>query len=151
VRSAHKPKKIFIASDHGGFALKSIIYSFLKDKEYDIVNLGTDSEDSIEYPDIAGKLCRIVQKDKSSVGILICGAGIGMSIAANKYKGIRAALCSDAFSAQMSREHNDANVLCLGGRVLGEEIAKQIVEMYLKAQFQGGRHARRVGKIPNAY
>lgn len=139
--------KIFTASDHGGYKLRKVIIGYLRDLKKDVEDLGTDSEESVDFPDFARKLCSKIIKGKSC-GILICGTGIGMSIAANKYKGIRAALCSDVYSARMSREHNDANVLCLGGRVIGEELAKEIVKVWLESKFSGDkRHKRRLKKI----
>lgn len=139
--------KIYIASDHGGYDLKQIIKNFLKEEGYDADDLGTNSDDSVDYPDYGKRLCKKVLGSEG-LGILICGTGIGMSITANKFKGIYAALCSDEYSARMSREHNNANILCLGGRVIGGELAKEIVKVWLETDFsEDERHKRRVGKI----
>lgn len=139
--------KIGIGSDHGGFDLKETIIEFLKEQEIDYVDYGTYSKDSVDYPDFGEKVGRAVVAGEVDRGIVICGTGIGISIAANKVQGVRCALCSDCFSARMSREHNDANVLALGGRVLGVELALEIVRTYLSNDFEGGRHALRVKKL----
>jgi ribose 5-phosphate isomerase B len=138
---------IAIASDHGGFRLKGAIMEHLKEKNIEYKDMGTYSNESCDYPDFAEKLARSVLSGESELGILVCGTGIGMSIAANKINGIRCALCSDCFSAEMAREHNDANILALGERVLGESLAKKIVDTFLGSHFEGGKHARRVAKI----
>ena len=138
---------IAIASDHGGFALKEELLAHLRARGVEVDDLGTYSSESCDYPVYAEKLGRAVAAGTYERGILICGTGIGISIAANKIPGIRAALCSDCFSAEMCRRHNDANVLALGGRVLGVELAKRIVDTYLAASFDGGRHERRVALI----
>jgi len=138
---------IGIGSDHGGFELKGYIIEYLKEKGYEIKDYGTYSEDSIDYPDCAAPVCKAVQSGEIEKGILICGTGIGISIAANKYKGIRAALCADVYSAKMSRQHNNAQILCLGGRVTGRELAYMIVDTWLTTEFEGGRHEKRVEKI----
>ncbi|MFO7152783.1 MAG: ribose 5-phosphate isomerase B [Bacillota bacterium] len=139
--------KIAVASDHGGFALKKEIVKFLQEKGLEYEDLGTYTEESVDYPEIAFKLAEAVAKGEYDRGILICGTGIGVTIAANKVKGIRAALCHDVYSARMSRAHNNANVLTLGGRVIGPELARTIVEEWLMAEFEGGRHQRRLDKI----
>lgn len=139
--------KIAVGSDHGGIHLKEHIKEQLQKAGWEVLDCGTNSEASCDYPDYAAKVCAEIAKGTVTRGILVCGTGIGVSISANKCKGIRAALCGDVFSAQMSREHNDANVLCLGERVLGLGLADLIVATWLKAEFAGGRHARRVGKI----
>jgi ribose 5-phosphate isomerase B len=136
-----------LGSDHGGFNLKEAIKKHLEDKGMSIRDFGTCSLDSVDYPDIAKTLAHAVAKGECDKGILICGTGIGISIAANKVKGIRAALCHDVFSAQMSREHNNANILALGERVVGPGLALMIVDTWLAAEFSGGRHERRVEKI----
>ena len=141
-----KDLKIAIASDHGGFELKEILIDYLE-KKYEIIDCGPDNEDSVDYPDYALKVCKKIDKKEVERGILICGTGLGMSYSANKYKGIRAAAVSDPFSAKMAIRHNDAQVLCLGGRVVGEELAKMIVDEYLTHAFDGGRHQRRIDKI----
>lgn len=141
--------KIAIGSDHAGFELKETIKTFLKEKGIEVKDFGTHSEERVDYPDYAIPLAESVANGEEDFGILICGTGIGMSIAANKVKGIRASLCSDVYSAHSAREHNNANVLCLGGRVLGKELAKEIVDKWLSSSFLGGRHKRRVDKIMN--
>lgn len=138
---------IGIGSDHGGFELKGYITKYLKEKGYEVKDYGAYSEDSIDYPDCAAPVCKAVQSGEIEKGILICGTGIGISIAANKYKGIRAALCADVYSAKMSRQHNNAQILCLGGRVTGRELAYMIVDTWLTTEFEGGRHEKRVEKI----
>ncbi len=138
--------RIAIGADHAGFPLKQeLIDSILKG--YTVIDLGTDSTDPVDYPDIAHKVAMVVSAGKAEMGVLICGTGIGMAIAAGKVRGIRAARCTEPFSAELSRRHNDANVLCLGARVMGVEMAKRTVEVWLDTPFDGGRHARRLGKI----
>ena len=139
--------KIVIGSDHGGIHLKEVLKQHLAERGLEVTDAGTYTEDSCDYPDIAVKVCREITEGKAGRGILVCGTGIGMSMAANKVKGIRAALCGDVFSATMSREHNDANVICLGERVLGPGLAVSILDAWLDTEFAGGRHARRVNKI----
>lgn len=148
--------KLVIGCDHGALGLKEEIKKFLAElavspldanDPIEVNDIGTYTPDSVDYPDIAVKLCREINEGRAERGILLCGTGIGISIAANKIKGIRAALCADVFSAKMSREHNDANVICLGGRVTGPGPAVEIIRAYLSSTFAGGRHARRVGKI----
>ncbi len=139
--------KLLIGSDHGGIHLKEHLKKYLTDRGYEITDVGTYTEDSCDYPDYAAKLCAELLKGTTDKGILICGTGIGISIAANKCKGIRAAVCNDVYSAKMSREHNDANVLCMGERIVGVGVAELIVDTWLKTDFAGGRHARRVDKI----
>lgn len=139
--------KLGIAADHGGYELKELIIDHLKSKGYELVDYGTNSNESVDYPDYASKLCQGILDKEVDQGIAICGTGIGISIACNKFPGIRAALCSDTFSARATRNHNDANILCLGARVLGQEIAKDIVDNFLQEDFQGGRHQARVEKI----
>ena len=138
---------IVIGSDHGGFELKNHIIKYLSEKGLEIKDMGTYSEDSCDYPDIAEKVCASVTSGDSEKAILVCGTGIGISIAANKVKGIRAALCGDVYSAKMTRKHNDANVLCLGGRVTGRELAFMICDTFLSEEFEGGRHQTRIDKI----
>ena len=141
--------KIAVASDHGGYELKEKGVEFLKEKGYDFQDFGTFSKESVDYPDMALIVAEKVAKGEFERGILICGTGIGISIAANKVKGIRAALCNDVYSARMSRLHNDANILAMGGRVIGPGLALLIVEEWLKTPFEGGRHKVRVDKITN--
>ncbi len=140
-------KKILaIGCDHGGYELKEAIKSYLTANNIEFKDFGCDGE-SVNYPDYADKVCRAIQSGKCYRGILVCGTGIGMSMAANKHKGIRAACCSDTFSARMTRAHNDANVLCLGGRVVGFGLAIDMVELFLKTEFEGGRHQVRVDML----
>lgn len=138
---------IAIGCDHGGFELKGHIMEHLKEKGIEFKDYGTYSEASVDYPDCAKPVCEAVQNGTAERGILICGTGIGISIAANKYKGIRAALCSDVYSAKMSKQHNNANIICLGGRVTGRELAFMIVDTWLETEFEGGRHKNRIAKI----
>lgn len=138
---------IAIGSDHGGFHLKEEIKKRLSELGYEYRDYGTDSGESCDYPDFAAAVGNAVALGECERGILVCGTGIGVSISANKIHGVRAALCGDCFSAEMSRRHNDANILCLGERVTGTGLALKIVETYLETPFEGGRHARRVGKI----
>jgi len=137
---------IFIGSDHGGFELKERIKEFLKEKNIEFEDMGCFNAESVDYPDIAKSVALKVASSNSK-GILICGTGIGMSIAANKIKGVRCALCHDAYTAEFARRHNDANIIAFGGRTTGVEVAKQMVEIFLKTPFDGGRHERRVKKI----
>jgi ribose 5-phosphate isomerase B len=139
---------IHIGSDHGGFALKSRLSAILKHKGYEIDDLGTYSEDSVDYPEQGKKVALAVLKD-GNTGIIICGTGIGISIAANRFKGIRAALCHNVEYAKLSREHNNANILALGGRFLDDRSAEEITDAFLKTEFQGGRHQRRVELLDN--
>lgn len=138
---------IAIASDHGGFMLKQEIKNFLIQHKLDVEDLGTISLDSADYPDFAHRLAGGIVKKEFERGILICGSGIGMSMAANRHRGVRAALCTNEYMARMARRHNDANVLCFGERVVGVELAKAIVMIFLNNDFDGGRHERRVEKI----
>ena len=139
--------KIAIAADHGGFELKDSMVEYIKSLENEVMDLGPNSADSVDYPDYAKKVCEEIQQGNSDLGILICGTGIGMSLAANKFEGIRAACVSDVYSAKMSRNHNNANVLCIGARVIGDEVAKLIIKTFLENEFEAGRHQRRVDKI----
>lgn len=139
--------KIGIGSDHGGYDLKESIKKHLMEKNIEVVDFGTNSLDSVDYPDFGKAVAEAVVGEEVDRGIVICGTGIGISIAANKVKGIRAALCSDSYSARMSMEHNNANVLALGARVLGEGLALDIVDSWINSKFQAGRHERRVNKI----
>ena len=139
--------KIAIAADHGGFELKDSMVEYIKSLGNEVMDLGTNSADSVDYPDYAKKVCEEIQQENSDLGILICGTGIGMSLAATKFEGIRAACVSDGYSAKMSRNHNNANVLCIGERVIGDEVAKLIIKTFLENEFEAGRHQRRVDKI----
>ncbi len=141
-------RKIYIGADSAGFGLKEEVKAHLAALGYEVEDMGTNSSASCHYPEFAEAVCRKVQGElDSSFGILICGTGIGMSMCANKHKGIRAALCSDTYSAKMTRAHNDANLLCLGARVIGSCLAMDIVDAFLSAEFEGGRHALRVDMI----
>ncbi len=146
-RKGDSPVKIAIGSDHGGFRAKQAIIDHLREQGYDLEDFGTDSEESCDYPDIAHDVAQAVAEGKSTLGILLCGTGIGVSIAANKVPGIRAALCTDSYSARMARNHNDSNVLCMGARVTGLGLMLDIVDTYVQGRFLGGRHSRRVDKI----
>lgn len=139
--------KIALGSDHGGYKLKNEIISFLKENGYEIKDFGTYSTESCDYPDFAEKVAEAVVSKEFDFGILVCGTGIGISISANKIPGVRAALCSDTFSAHATREHNDANILALGERVVGPGIAIDIVKTFLTSEFQGERHQKRIDKI----
>lgn len=139
----------YIASDHAGVVLKEFVVNLLKKEEINVVDLGPKTSDRVDYPDFAKLVCENVQKDRGSFGILICGSGIGMSMAANKFEGIRAALCHNIYSAKMARNHNDANVLCLGERVCGEGLIEEIIKAWLSNSFEEGRHTQRVEKINN--
>lgn len=136
-----------IGCDHGGIHLKETIKEYLTAQNIAYQDMGTYSESSVDYPDFAKKVAEAVISGACEKGILVCGTGIGVSIAANKFHGIRAALCGECFSAKMSREHNDANILCLGERVTGKGLALEVVRVWLETPFAGGRHAERVKKI----
>ncbi len=139
--------KIAIGCDHGGLEHKNAIIAHLKERGFEVVNFGTDTLDSVDYPDIAVKVCNAVVNHECERGILVCGTGIGMSIAANKIKGIRAAALSDHYSAKYTRLHNDANILCLGGRVIGIGTALELTDIFTDTQYEGGRHQKRLDKI----
>ncbi len=139
--------KFYIACDHAGFNIKENVKNIVKDLGHEIIDLGTNSNDRVDYPDFAHKLSLAVLEDKNSFGILICGTGIGMSVTANKHKGIRAALCHDAYTAEMARAHNDANVLCFGERVVGIGVIESMIKTWCETKFEGGRHSNRVKKI----
>lgn len=138
---------IAIGSDHGGYALKEEIKKHLTERGVEFKDFGTFSEESCDYPIYAEKVCLAVTGGEAEKGILCCGTGIGMSMAANKIRGIRCACCGDCFSAEMTRRHNDANVLALGGRVVGAGLAEKMVDLFLDTPYEGGRHARRVGMM----
>lgn len=139
--------RVAIGSDHGGLDLKETVISVLRELQIEIEDLGTYSKESCDYPDYAQKVAEGVASGTYEKGVLICGTGIGMSIAANKVSGIRAALCNEVYSAQMARAHNDANVLCMGARVVGPGVATEIVKAFFTTGHEGGRHAGRVAKI----
>ncbi len=140
-------KKFYIATDHAGYAVKEYVKEIVRELGHEIVDLGPQNADRVDYPDFAKKCTEAVLSDKGSFGILICGTGIGMSIAANKVSGIRAALCHDHYTAKLTRQHNDANVLCFGERVVGKGVIADIVEAFATTEFEGGRHATRVAKL----
>jgi ribose 5-phosphate isomerase B len=139
--------KIAVGSDHRGFEVKRRILSVLEKLGHEVVDMGPQSTESVDYPDFAFLVANAVAEQKVERGILICGTGIGMCIAANKVRGIRAAPCHDSITAEMSRRHNDANVLCLSADLLGEELIERMVKIWLETAFEGGRHSRRVEKI----
>ncbi|MDA8822799.1 ribose 5-phosphate isomerase B [Candidatus Pelagibacter bacterium] len=140
-------KKICIASDHGGFFLKEAIKELLIKKNISIIDLGPTKNKTVDYPDYAKKLAYRIKVKKSDVGILVCGSGTGMAISANKIKTIRAAVCYDARSTRLSREHNNANIIALGARLTNKKLSLKLVEIFLKTKFEGGRHLKRVNKI----
>lgn len=139
--------KVAIGSDHGGFNLKSEIISLLEELNIEYVDVGCDCEDSVDYPDYGIPVAKMVANGEVDRGILICGTGVGMSIAANKVKGVRCALVHDLFTAKATREHNDSNVLAMGGRIIGPGLAREIARVWLTTEFEGGRHKRRIDKI----
>lgn len=139
--------KIALGADHGGFHLKEIIKSHLLNIGHEILDCGTDTEESVDYPEYGFKVGEAVVSKQVELGIVICGTGIGISIAANKVRGVRAALCTDSYMAKMARQHNNANILALGGRVVGEGVAKDIVDTFIMTSFGGWRHTRRVDLI----
>jgi ribose 5-phosphate isomerase B len=138
---------IAIGSDHAGLDLKTDVIALLKEFGHEFTDYGTDTPQSVDYPDFGEKVAMDVSTGKSDRGILICGTGIGMSIVANKFRNIRAALCNDLFSAKMSRLHNNANILVMGGRIIGKDLAKEIVRTWIDTPFDGGRHVNRLKKI----
>ena len=140
-------KTIVLGADHGGFELKNTIKNHLENKGYTVIDVGTNSSDSCDYPVFASKACAHVLSGEADLGILVCGTGIGMSMAANKHKGIRAACCSDTFSARLTRLHNNANFLCIGARVLGAGLALDLVDEFVNAEFEGDRHTKRLSLV----
>ena len=140
-------KIIAIASDHGGFDLKESVIAHLLNDDWKIDDLGPNNEDSVDYPDYGVKLAKTIICKKVERGIVICGTGVGMSIVVNRFPGLRGTLCSDVYTAKMCREHNDSNILIMGGRVIGEGLAYEIVDTWLNTAFEGGRHQRRLDKI----
>jgi ribose 5-phosphate isomerase B len=141
------PKTIAIASDHAGYSLKTQLKQDLMDNGYSVLDLGADSLESVDYPDFGYALASAMREGKAKRGVLICGSGIGISMAANRHPDIRAALVHDALGARMSRLHNDANVICFGGRMIGPDVARDCLNVFLKTKFEGGRHKRRVDKL----
>jgi ribose 5-phosphate isomerase B len=142
-------KSIAIACDHAGFDLKSTLKDELESQGFSVVDLGTNGDESVDYPDFAFLLVSAIANGKADQGVLVCGSGIGISIAANRHPNIRAALVHDALGARMCRLHNDANVICFGGRMIGIEVALDCLKTFLQTEFEGGRHARRVDKMSN--
>ncbi len=138
---------IAIASDHGGYELKEVLKEYLKSNNYNVKDFGCHSRESVDYPEYAEKCCNHVLSGRDCLGVLICGSGIGMSITANKIKGIRAALCTSEYHARLSREHNNANVLCLGARYTAGDYAMRILDAFLISKFEGGRHIKRLNRI----
>jgi ribose 5-phosphate isomerase B len=139
--------RIVIASDHAGRELKEDLLGFLRDLGIETLDMGTDGDESVDYPDYGIPVAEKVSKGEVSRGVLICGTGVGMSIVANKFRKVRAALVNDVFSARMAKEHNDANILVIGGRVVGKGLAREMVRVWLDAEFASGRHQRRLDKI----
>ncbi|MBL1280056.1 MAG: ribose 5-phosphate isomerase B [Fluviicola sp.] len=139
--------KFYVATDHAGIDLKDYTVELLKEKGHEVVDLGPFSKKRVDYPDYAVKVAEAVLADSESNGILICGSGIGMSMAANRFTGIRAALCHDAYTASVARGHNDANILCFGERIVGRGVAESILDSWIETDFDGGRHTARVCKI----
>jgi ribose 5-phosphate isomerase B len=144
---ANMPETVAVAADHGGYDLKTALLPVIAGMGLAVLDLGTHSHDSVDYPDYAEALAAALADGRVQRGLLICGSGIGISIAANRYKFVRAALCHDGLTARLARQHNDANVLVLGGRVIGIETAKECLTIFLTTPFDGGRHARRVDKL----
>ena len=140
-------KKIAMGADHGGFELKNAVKEHLEQRGFEVVDFGTNSPDSVDYPDMAVPPCKAVLNGEADTALLFCGTGVGISIAANKIKGIRACCCSDVFSARYTRLHNDANALCMGGRVVGAGLACELADAFVDSEFEGGRHSQRVAKI----
>ena len=144
--------KIAVATDHAGFPIREVVLSAVRKSGHEVLDLGTHSTDAVDYPDFAEKVGIAIQSGEADRGILLCGSGVGASIAANKMKGVYAAVCHDTYSAHQGVEHDDMNVLCLGGRIIGPELVRELVETFLKARFVGEdpgeeRHKRRVGKV----
>lgn len=142
-------KPIALAADHGGFELKEAVKAHLDELGLEYIDFGTHSTASVDYPDMALPACDAVVSGQCDKALLFCGTGVGISMAANKVKGIRCALCGDSYSAEMTRRHNDANVLAMGAGIIGPNLAKKITEVFLTTEFEGGRHARRVGLLDN--
>ncbi len=139
--------KFYIATDHAGYAVKAYIKELVTEKGHEIIDLGPDSADRVDYPDFGHKCAKAVAADEGSFGIVVCGTGIGISMAANKVPGIRAALCHDAYTAAMARAHNNAQILAFGERVVGKGVIESMIDAFIATEFEGGRHAARVAKI----
>ena len=142
--------KVAIACDRAGIDLKNYLINNLKN-DYELINLGTDSQEPVDYPDFAKKVVKSILNKEVDFGILICGTGIGMSISANRFEGIRASVCNNSLEARLTREHNDANILCMGARIIGPETALENAKVFLSSTFSGGRHIRRIEKIDENY
>ncbi|MCB9597489.1 MAG: ribose 5-phosphate isomerase B [Sandaracinaceae bacterium] len=142
--------RIIVGADHAGLPLKGPLVAHLKERGFEVEDVGTHGPESVDYPDFGHRVASAVAAGEHELGLLICGSGVGMSITANKHDGVRAVLCSEPYSAAMARAHNDANVLCLGARVVGPGLAEAILDAFLGGAFEGGRHARRVAKIEPA-
>lgn len=138
---------IALAGDHGGYDLKVILKSYLQEKGFEVLDLGCDGPDSVDYPDFAQAMAKAIDDNKATRGVLVCGSGIGISIAANRHAHIRAALVHDRLTAELSRKHNDANVIVMGGRTIGPDVAKDCLQAFLNTDFEGGRHQRRIDKM----
>jgi ribose 5-phosphate isomerase B len=138
---------VVMAADHAGYELKDLLKSEIDELGYDVLDLGTHGPESVDYPDFGHAAGQAISDGRASKGVIVCGSGIGISIAANRHQGVRAALCHDALTARLSRQHNDANVLALGARVVGTEAALEVVRAFLSTEFEGGRHQRRVAKL----
>ncbi len=141
--------KIAISNDHAGTDLKIYILDYLKNHNYEVINLGTDKNEAVDYPDFAFKIAKLFKEEKIDYGVLICGSGIGISIAANRFPHIRAALCNDMVSCELARLHNDANILVLGGRLISKDVAIECINKFLNTNFEGGKHLSRVNKLSN--
>jgi ribose 5-phosphate isomerase B len=140
-------ERVAIASDHAGYPLKTVLIPVLERLGFEVLDLGTSGTESVDYPDFADALAASLRAGKAARGVLVCGSGIGIAIAANRHPELRAALCHDSLTARLARQHNDANVLCLGARVIGTDTARDCVETFFATQFEGGRHAARVAKL----
>ncbi len=143
--------KVAIGADHGGFELKELVVALLEEEGQEVLDKGCFSSESVDYPEYAEKVCSSILDGEAERGILICGTGIGMSLAANRHQGIRAALCHEIFTAEMSRRHNDSNILCMGGRVIGPALAFEMVKTWLATPFDGGRHSRRISMFDKGF
>lgn len=139
--------RIIVGSDHAGLPLKGPLVSHLEERGWEVEDVGTQTSESVDYPDFAHRVAGAIASGEHTIGLLVCGSGVGMSISANRHAGVRAVLCSEPYSAAMSRAHNDANVLCMGARVVGPGLGAEILDAFIGGAFEGGRHARRVGKI----
>jgi len=146
-KNSKSDMKIALGSDHAGFELKEDLRAFLAERQVEVLDLGAFGEAPVDYPDVAMKVAEKVSGGEVERGLLICGTGIGMSIVANRFAGVRAALCHDPYTARISREHNNANLLALGGRLIGKGLAREILKVWLETEFQGGRHQKRLDKI----